>query len=98
MFSTKVAIPGRALHVNAIKDWARECLALDEGAALLVSELRCAEEGCPPLETVVGVFHEDGRRQQIKIHKALDEVQRDDVAHAATRGAAREHELGAGAS
>jgi hypothetical protein len=45
--------PERTAKVRLIKDWARESLQLADEVIILVTELRCIEPGCPPLETVV---------------------------------------------
>lgn len=69
-------------RVRAIKERARESLSLDQEATVMVSELRCTEPGCPPLETVIAVFGKSGKKSQVKIHKALDDVTGDDVTRA----------------
>lgn len=43
-------------HTQAIKQWTRECLKLDDEAVVTVSEFACSDPGCPLLETVIGVF------------------------------------------
>ncbi len=63
-----------------IKEWAREALALPADATLMVSELTCTEPGCPPLETVIAVLDGGGGPRQFKIHRALADVTRADVA------------------
>lgn len=45
-----------------VKDWFRELLALDDSATITVTELRCAEEDCPDVETVVGLLLGPGRQ------------------------------------
>ena len=54
--------------------WARNCLTLPDDAAVLVSELECVVPGCPPLETVVAFWTENGDRGHFKIFKAVEEV------------------------
>ena len=39
-----------------IKAQVTTALRLDEEATVMVSELACMEEGCPPVETVIAVF------------------------------------------
>ena len=93
MLGTKPVTPDRLNRVGAIKEWSRECLALEDGATVMVSELRCTEDGCPPLETVIAVFAPDGGRLQLTVHKPLDGVTRGDVAAAAAaKGKAHHHE------
>lgn len=69
-------VPGRTTEIKA---WAAEALGLTDDVALMVTELRCTEPGCPPLETVVAVLGGDGPNQQYKIHKPLADVTREDV-------------------
>ncbi len=58
-------------HTAAIKRWTREILGLpadaapdDDGSAtVIVTELACADAGCPLVETVIAVF-EPGRARR----------------------------------
>jgi hypothetical protein len=65
-------------QATRIKAWAWDAFAADEGATVMVSELRCTEPGCPPLETVIALLGADGTRQ-FKLHKALADVTQSDV-------------------
>jgi hypothetical protein len=69
-------VPGRTTEIKA---WAAETLGLTDDVALIVTELRCTEPGCPPLETVVAILGEGGPTRQYKIHKPLADVTREDV-------------------
>lgn len=40
----------------------------------MVTELRCREEGCPPLETVIAVIGADRQKRIYKIHKPITEI------------------------
>lgn len=62
-----------------IKSWAREHLALAE-EPVVVTELHCAEPGCPPLETVIAIVGGPGLTRQWKFHKPASEVTREDIA------------------
>lgn len=54
---------------------------------MTVAELRCAEPGCPPVETVVAVLGAPGGSpRQWKIHKPMSEVTRGDVERLADPG------------
>lgn len=57
-----------------IKAWARERWGDDIGVT--VSELRCTEPGCPPLETVVVIAPADGPTFQLKVHAPAAAVTR----------------------
>lgn len=73
--------------VRSIKEWAREVMDLEADAVLAVSELRCMEEGCPEVETVIGV--PGSGRPPVKVSKPMVDVARDDIvaAIAASRAA-----------
>jgi hypothetical protein len=57
-----------------IKEWVLEVFRLPADVAVMVTELRCQEPGCPPLETVVAILDTPGQPRQFAIHKALAEV------------------------
>ena len=59
----------------AIKQWTRACLQLDDEAVITVSELACADPGCPLVETVIAVF-EQGRTRKWKLHRPKAAVTR----------------------
>jgi len=69
---------GNSEQSARIKAWALAAFGLDEGATVMVSELRCTEPGCPPLETVIALLGAGGTRQ-FKLHKALADVTEADV-------------------
>jgi hypothetical protein len=72
--------PGRAPgRTTEIKAWTAEVLDLTDDVAVMVTELRCNEPGCPPLETVVAVMDGHGPTRQYKFHKPLADVTREDV-------------------
>ena len=75
--------PGLAAQ---IKQWAVEVFDLgDEATTVMVTELRCSEPGCPPLETVIALLGPSGPPRQHKIHKPMAEVVYDDLARLAER-------------
>ncbi|MBM3796444.1 MAG: hypothetical protein FJW31_20820 [Acidobacteria bacterium] len=69
-----------SLKTSQVKTWVRERLALSEDAVVMVTELRCTEPGCPPLETVIAVLDGPGSKRQFKLHKGVAEVTPEDVA------------------
>jgi hypothetical protein len=71
---------GNLAHTQAIKEWVAQSLRLTEESAVMVTELRCTEPGCPPLETVIVVLAPDGAKKQYKLHKALSDVTIEDIA------------------
>jgi hypothetical protein len=39
--------------------------------SILLTELQCLEEGCPPIETVIAILDKPGEPRQYKIHKPM---------------------------
>jgi hypothetical protein len=66
-------------HVTAVKRWAADVFQVTEDTTVMVTELRCTEPGCPPLETVIALLHPQTGTQQHRVHKALRDITRDDV-------------------
>ena len=62
-----------------VQGWARARFKLAEAATILVTEIACGLPGCPPLETAVAFWTEDGKRHQFKIFKPVREVVVDDL-------------------
>ena len=73
--------------VADVKRWTAEVFRLPESASVLVTELRCGEPGCPPLETVIAIL-DPGPPRQVKIPKPVAEVTFLDVAAQAGSGEA----------
>ena len=69
---------GTSSNSPNVKRWVRELFALADEVTVMVTELRCSEPGCPPLETVIAILTENGNRQH-KLHKSIEEVAEDDV-------------------
>ena len=65
---------------SRIKAWVAAAFALQEGTAVMVTELTCTEPGCPPLETVIAIFAVGHAARQLKLPKALLVVTHADVA------------------
>ncbi len=70
--------------IDRLKRWTAEALRLPDDTPVMVTELRCAEEGCPDVETVIAVLDTPGRPRQFKVFKPLGEVTRDDLGAALT--------------
>jgi len=71
--------PANTEQIRQIQSWVKDRLELDEEAIVMVSELRCSEPGCPPLETMIAVLDGPGQRRQFKFHKAIAEMTTDDI-------------------
>jgi hypothetical protein len=72
--------PSNLAKVEDIRGWVADLFGLQEEAVVLVSELRCTEPGCPPLETVIAIMGGPGRRRQFKIDKSIADILFADVA------------------
>jgi len=66
--------------VDAVRAWTRKRFKLSDEAAIMVSEVECTVENCPPLETVVAFWTEDEKRHQFKLLKPVAEVSYEDIA------------------
>ncbi|QPJ62505.1 MAG: hypothetical protein G3M70_11745 [Candidatus Nitronauta litoralis] len=63
-----------------IKNWVREVFKLNENESILVTELQCHEEGCPPIETVIVILREGTKKEQYKFHRRINEINFEDIA------------------
>ena len=66
-------------RVRRIKKALREALRLSNDATVTVTELACLEEGCAPVETVIGLLRPDAPQLQYKLHKPMDAVDAKDL-------------------
>ena len=66
-------------RIAEVKEWVAEVFRLRGDVCVMVTELRCTEPGCPPLETVIAILDQPGHPRQFKIHKAIAEVTFADV-------------------
>jgi hypothetical protein len=66
--------------INQIKQWVAAAFDLADDVTIMVTELRCSEPGCPPLETVIAVLRPGQAPIQHKLHKAAVDVTEYDVA------------------
>lgn len=69
-------------QARLLKQWTRDLLCLSEDDIVSVNELSCALPDCPPKETVILVLSASGESRQLSFHKALLEVERDDILRA----------------
>ncbi|ASP33593.1 hypothetical protein [Labrenzia sp. VG12] len=75
-----------------IKGWVRELLALPEDTPVTVSELACRDDGCPDIETVIGILEPDNPIATIRVHCPMSEVTRENIVEAVPpRGRAEDH-------
>jgi hypothetical protein len=73
--------PARRAATRALKQLVHDLLGLEDEAVVMVTELQCAEPGCPPVETVIAVLRV-GARRELKLHKPIVEVTRADLVEA----------------
>ena len=67
-------------ELRQLKNWVYEILTLDRDVPISISQLKCTEPGCPPLETVIAVMSQPP--QTYKIHRPATEIDRGDVIQA----------------
>jgi len=70
--------------IRRIKRALRGALGLPDDAVITVAELACREEGCAPLETVVGLLRPGAPHRQHKLHKATAAIDLDDLVRVCT--------------
>ena len=71
--------PDEVQALDRIESWTRQRFDLSHDAVVVVSEIACAQAGCPPLETVVAFWAEGGERRQFKLFKPVAEVVVEDL-------------------
>ena len=67
------------LQTARVKHWVKESFALADDIVVMVTELQCTEEGCPPLETVIAILASPSQPRQFKLHKPLAEILATDI-------------------
>jgi hypothetical protein len=81
-YSLKTFATGKAHleHIRQVKDWVRTRFSLTDEDTSMVSEVACRLPGCPPVETVIAFWTENGeKRHHYKIFKPVAEVTEDDL-------------------
>ena len=71
--------PAHREALARVKEWTRERFRLAEDDVVMVAEVECALPGCPPLETVLAFWTDDGQRRHYKIFKPVEQVVADDL-------------------
>ena len=71
-------------RIRRIKQALREALSLSDDMTVTATELACLEEGCAPVETVIGLLRPDAPQLQHKLHKPMDAVDAKDLAQVCT--------------
>lgn len=66
-------------EARTVKSWVVNALGLGSDATVMVSELRCHEPGCPPLETVIVILSGADERREVRLHKGLAAIEQSEV-------------------
>ena len=85
--------PARA-DVPALKDAVRDVLGLGAEDAIVIQELACAEPGCPPVETVIGVLSAGAPARRWTLHQPVSGLTAEAIRAALTEGEHRRPEPG----
>ena len=68
--------------IRRIKATLRNVLVLPEDVIITVAEMKCLEEDCNPVETVIGLLDPNQPQRQFKIHKAINNLNANDLMRA----------------
>jgi hypothetical protein len=66
------------VRVAEIRSWVSEVVSPAPETTILITELVCAEAGCSPVETAIGILAE-GKRTVVTVHRPIADVRRSDV-------------------
>jgi hypothetical protein len=77
LFAARVR--GSEQERQRIRAWVEALFGLTPDDTVLVTELRCHEPGCPPVETVIGILRPGHDTRQFKIGKAPLDVSREEI-------------------
>ncbi len=89
LFSQKRSVDPQLLQ--QVKNWVQDTLQIEDDISLLVTELRCSEVGCPPIETVIALLKPAHPTYQYKIHKPVAEITLEDITALAAPKSAETH-------
>ena len=62
-----------------LKNLIIEKFRLNEDTTVSIAELSCHEPNCPPKETVITIHRAKGITSNLRIHKPLNQIKREDV-------------------
>lgn len=78
-FALRRALPEKSRQIKA---WVRELCRLDDDVVVSITELACRDDGCPDVETVIGIMRPGEKIETVRIHRPISEVTREDAAGA----------------
>jgi len=58
-------------HTQRVKNLVRDTWGIDDNVVIMVSELKCHEDGCPDVETVIALMPEGQNPKTIKIERPI---------------------------
>jgi hypothetical protein len=64
---------------SQIKVWVREVRGLDDDVVVSVTELICRKDGCPDIETVIGIMRPGEKIETIRVNKPIGDVTSHDL-------------------
>jgi hypothetical protein len=70
--------PSDPVRIAEIRTWVSEVVSSAPGTTILITELACAEAGCPPVETAIGILAQ-GKSSVVTVHRPIADVRRTDV-------------------
>jgi hypothetical protein len=73
-------------RVAQIKRWVVDAFGLDDSAHVMITELRCLEPDCPPIETVIAIMGGPNARRQFKLHSTIAEITHEQISALARTG------------
>ena len=59
------------VRVAQIRAWVAELLPVPEDAFVMVKQMECPEEGCPPVETIIAILCNHAGPKQWKLPKPM---------------------------
>jgi len=73
----------RVNHLKAksdeIKAWVKQIISDSAETTITIAELACRDEGCPDIETVIGILKPNTPIRTIRIHCSLKEVTKESI-------------------
>ena len=71
--------PVNSVAKRTVEAWTRQRFSLSDECTVTVAELACKLPGCPPLETIVAFWTENGKRHRFKVLKPVIDVCESDL-------------------
>ncbi len=62
-----------------IRSWVAHVLPVPDGAFVMVKQVECPEEGCPPVETIIAILSDHEGPKQWKVHKPVSQITEHDI-------------------